>query len=50
MHSYSTVSEALNKLSIRGHSSDFNINVGGRCLVPSSGVKLSPEDLQIDEV
>ena len=51
MHSYSTVSEALNKLSIRGYSRDFNIDVDGSCLVCSSGeVKLSPEDFQIDEV
>jgi len=51
MYSYSTVSEALNKLSGRGYSRDFNINSNLQCLV-CNGIKesLSPDDFQIDEI
>jgi len=51
MYSYSTVSEALNKLSKRGYFHDFNVSPDLQCLI-CIGINdnLSPDDFQIDEI
>ncbi|GAB3350648.1 hypothetical protein GCM10027566_08220 [Arachidicoccus ginsenosidivorans] len=48
MKNYETVSEAVNDLSKRGYTHDFNL--GEDCLVCGQTLSLSPEEFEIDEV
>lgn len=48
MKNYETVTEAVNDLSKRGYTHDFNL--GEDCLVCGETLSLSPEEFEIDEV
>ncbi|RFZ85138.1 phosphoribosylpyrophosphate synthetase [Mucilaginibacter terrenus] len=51
MHNYTTVSEAINGLTGRGYTHDFNARAGKACKpCHPSGTALSPEEFEIDEV
>ena len=47
MKSYETVSEAVNDLSKRGYTHDFNI--GEDCITCGDKLSLSPEDFEVDD-
>ena len=50
-YSYDTVSEAINDLTKRGYTHDFNIHEEEQCLICNhTGIQLSPDDFEITEV
>lgn len=48
MHTYDTVTEAVNDLQKRGYTG--NLNIKDDVLICGTGVQLKPDEFQIDEV